>query len=271
MTIFLDGKRIRPDDKMLDDLTPGQRRLRGVFETMHAHVGKIKDINAHLKRLSDGLKCLGLKNPLSAVRWKAVLRKLLKQNPYPHARVRLLVWQENKKLHHAAMVLKYQPPSQKYRRGFRVMTVKTTLPASSRRARVKSLDHAIFANAYQKAAAHGYDEALLLNAKGHVCEASRSNIFIVRGGVLLTPPLSAGCLDGITRSRVIKKAIEQGIDVREQNVMVKDITNSDGAFVTNALIGLMPLASIDGRALTMNQDKRIRVRFMVTLNRLRSA
>ena len=152
------------------------------------------------------------------------------------------------------------------------MIVRLRRTASVRlQGRVKSLDYAVFARAYQKAAARGYDEALLVNAKGHVLEASRANLFIARANILLTPPLSCGCLDGITRGRVIQEAVQQGIAVREENLTVRDIINSDGAFVTNALIGLMPLASIDGRVLTMNQDKRIRVRFMVTLNRLRSA
>ena len=111
------------------------------------------------------------------------------------------------------------------------------------------MDRIVLDDAYQKAVSRGYDEALLVNAKGHVCEASRANLFVLRAGILLTPPLNCGCLNGITRARVIKQAARQGIAVREKNLAIKDILNSDGAFVTNALIGLMPLASIDGRVL----------------------
>ncbi len=248
--LFLDGKYIQPDDKLLDELTPGHRRLYGVFETMRARQGRVIFCDEHLQRLSDGLRCLGLENPLSRRRWKTVLRRLLKQDTFAHSRVRILVWREGRCLRYAAMALKYEPPSMsQYRRGIRVVTAATSRRASLRQARVKSLDHALFADAYRRAAALGFDEALLLNAKGHVFEASRANIFVAQNGVLLTPPLGCGCLDGIMRGRVIRQALRHKIPVRECNLTVKDIIHSDGAFITNALIGAMPLASVDGQAL----------------------
>ncbi len=250
MTLFLDGKYIQPGDQLLDDLTPGRRPLRGVFETMRARQGRIVFCDEHLKRLSDGLKCLGLKDPLSPRRWKTVLRRLLKQDPFAHSRARILVWREGRCLRYAAMVLKYEPPSRsQYRRGMRVVTAATNRSASSRQARVKSLDYALFADAYQRAAALGFDEALLLNAQGHVFEASRANIFVVQNGVLLTPPLGSGCLDGIMRAHVIRKALRHKVPVRECSLTVNGILHSDGAFITNALIGTMPLASVDGQPL----------------------
>ncbi len=250
MTLFLDGKYIQSNDQLLDDLTPGRRRLRGVFETMRARQGRIVFCDEHLKRLSDGLKCLGLKNPLSAGRWKTVLRRLLKQGPCAHSRVRILVWREGRCLHYAAMAFKYELPlMSQYRRGIRVVTAATGRRASLRHARVKSLDYALFADAYQRAAALGFDEALLLNVQGYVFEASRANIFVVHNGVLLTPPLGSGCLDGIMRARVIHQALRHKIPVRECNLTAKEIIHSDGAFITNALIGVMPLASVDGQAL----------------------
>ncbi|HLD87857.1 MAG TPA: aminotransferase class IV [Candidatus Omnitrophota bacterium] len=248
--MFLDGKYIQPDDQLLDDLTPGRRRLRGVFETMRARQGRIIFCDEHLRRLSDGLKCLGLEDPLSRRRWKTVLHRLLEQGPCAHSRVRILVWREGRCLRYAAMVLKYEPPSMsQYRRGIRVVTAATRRRASLRHARVKSLDYFLFADAYQRAAALGFDEALLLNAQGHVFEASRANIFVLHNGVLLTPPLGSGCLDGIMRGRVIRQALRHKIPVRERSLTAKDVIHSDGAFITNALIGVMPLASVDGQAL----------------------
>jgi len=114
---------------------------------------------------------------------------------------------------------------------------------------VKSLDYALFTGAYQRAAALGFDEAILLNSRGYVFEASRANIFVVQNGVLLTPPLGSGCLDGIMRARVMRQALRHKIPVRECNLTVEDILHSDGAFITNVLIGTVPLASVDGQAL----------------------
>ncbi len=248
--MFLDGKFVSTDEKIVNDLTPGQRRLDGVFETLYAHKGKITDLERHLKRLADGTKCLKIKNPLPEGRWKTVLRRLLKVHPYTQARLRILVWREDKMVHAAALVLKYIPPARRqYTKGIKVMTVKSRRPASSRWARVKYLDYTAFVQAYQRAIQRGFEDALLVNAKGHVVETSRANIFVLCQGVVMTPPLNSGCLDGTMRAHVIDQARKHKIPLKQRNLTVNDIIHSDGAFVTNSLVGLLPLASIDGQAL----------------------
>ena len=88
---------------------------------------------------------------------------------------------------------------------YRVCLIKTNRTANDRLADVKSLDYELFAEAFVKPKSQGFDEALLLNRRGHIFEASRANIFWVKDKVLYTPPLSSGCLNGITRQQVINK------------------------------------------------------------------
>ncbi|HEX5938145.1 MAG TPA: branched-chain amino acid transaminase [Actinomycetota bacterium] len=93
----------------------------------------------------------------------------------------------------------------------------------------------------------GYDEAVMLNESGYVTDGSGENVFIVRDGVLDTPPISAGCLDGITRASVIALARDLGFEVREQNLVRTDLYNADEAFFTGTAAEITPIREVDDR------------------------
>jgi branched-chain amino acid aminotransferase len=93
----------------------------------------------------------------------------------------------------------------------------------------------------------GYDEAILLNTNGTVSEATGENLFIVKDGVLLTPPLSAGALDGITRDTVITIARDLGYEVREQTLLRTDLYLADEAFLSGTAAEIVPIREIDDR------------------------
>ncbi|MGO9177863.1 MAG: branched-chain amino acid transaminase [Candidatus Limnocylindrales bacterium] len=95
----------------------------------------------------------------------------------------------------------------------------------------------------------GYDEAVMLNPEGYVCDGTGENIFAVRGGALLTPPLSAGCLDGITRNSVKTIAHDLGIEVSETNLTRSDLYEADEAFFTGTAAEVTPIRDIDDRLL----------------------
>jgi branched-chain amino acid aminotransferase len=98
----------------------------------------------------------------------------------------------------------------------------------------------------------GYDEAIMLNIQGYVSDGSGENIFLVRDGVLYTPPLSAGCLDGITRESVIQIARDLGYEVREKELVRADLYTADEAFFTGTAAEVCPINEIDDRAVTAN-------------------
>jgi branched-chain amino acid aminotransferase len=93
----------------------------------------------------------------------------------------------------------------------------------------------------------GYDEAIMLNPQGFVAEASGENIFIVRDGELLTPPLSAGALIGITRDSIIRIGTDLGITVRETELVRSDLYTADECFVTGTAAEVTPVREIDDR------------------------
>jgi branched-chain amino acid aminotransferase len=95
----------------------------------------------------------------------------------------------------------------------------------------------------------GADEALLLNHRGLVAEASAANVFILREGVLSTPPASDGALEGITRARVLRLSNELGISAREQSLSRYDLLTADEVFLTGSGAGIVPVHSLDGQPL----------------------
>ncbi|MCW1886654.1 aminotransferase class IV [Luteolibacter flavescens] len=88
----------------------------------------------------------------------------------------------------------------------------------------------------------GADEPLFYNTRGDLCESATMNVFVVKDGVALTPPLSSGCLPGTMRERVICQ-----IPVREADLTAEDITSADEVFLSSAIRGVVPVSAIDGR------------------------
>jgi branched-chain amino acid aminotransferase len=93
----------------------------------------------------------------------------------------------------------------------------------------------------------GYDEAIMLNEAGFITDGSGENVFIVRDGVLTTPPISAGCLDGITRGTVMMLARDLGYEVREENLVRTDLYNADECFFTGTAAEITPIREVDDR------------------------
>ncbi|MEX2204564.1 MAG: branched-chain amino acid transaminase [Actinomycetota bacterium] len=93
----------------------------------------------------------------------------------------------------------------------------------------------------------GYDEAIMLNEAGMITDGSGENVFVLRDGVLTTPPISAGCLDGITRQSVMAIARDLGYEVREDNLVRTDLYNADEAFFTGTAAEITPIREVDDR------------------------
>src|SRR5438552_12233560 len=98
----------------------------------------------------------------------------------------------------------------------------------------------------------GYGEAVMLNVHGYVTDGSGENLFMVRDGVISTPPLSAGCLDGITRDSVITLARDLGYTVTERELVRADLYTADEAFFTGTAAEVCPIREVDDRLLGAN-------------------
>jgi len=94
---------------------------------------------------------------------------------------------------------------------------------------------------------HGYAEAVLLNEQGNVCEGTGENIFCIRGGVVYTPPVSDGILEGITRDSVMRIARDKGYEVCERSLVRTDLYQADEVFMCGSAAEITPVRSVDGR------------------------
>jgi branched-chain amino acid aminotransferase len=140
------------------------------------------------------------------------------------------------------------PPAETFRDGLKVALV------SVRRNHTQALNPMIKSNnllnlalAMQEAYRRGADEALMQNQAGELVECSQSNFFLVRAGRLLTPPLSAGLLPGITREYVLELALELGIPAEETTLLPADLAQADEAFLTGTTREITPVVSVDDR------------------------
>lgn len=95
----------------------------------------------------------------------------------------------------------------------------------------------------------GYDEAILMDTSGHVCEGSGENIFVVKGGRLITPPLNVSILAGVTRDTILKLAREEGLPVAEENITRDQLYLADEAFLTGTAAEVTPIREVDDRAI----------------------
>ena len=229
-TIFLDGKFIKIGNKTLEVFTPGIFQAQGVFETMLAVGQEVFDVASHLKRLRGAFKGVRVS--------KSIIEQVVKLNGFEVSRVRVIAWKEGQHKHVVVMALKHVLTNNKE---YKVCLIKTSRQAHARFSNIKSLDYKIFADAYQMALSQGFDEALLINNKGYVFEASRSNVFWFKENRMYTPPLSSGCLNGIMRSKVIKYARKFKISFQEKIFSVEELKAADRVFLTNSLIGIKVL------------------------------
>lgn len=101
--------------------------------------------------------------------------------------------------------------------------------------------------AKQEAVTTGYDEALMLNAEGNVSEGSGENLFMIRDGIVHTPPVASGCLDGITRASVIDLLVDDGVEVRETTLTRGDLYAADELFLTGTAAEVTPIREVDDR------------------------
>ena len=136
----------------------------------------------------------------------------------------------------------------RYSKGFKVIVSKTRRP-KTRFSHIKSMDYGCFRKAFIEAKEKGCDEAILLNNRNELVEGSRTNIFFVKKGILYTPATHCGCLNGITRRIVLRLARQMDIPCKSVIADVSVLRQADEAFVTNAVMGVMPLTVVEGQAI----------------------
>ncbi len=253
--IYLNGSLVPRSRARISVFDHGFLYGYGLFETMRAYNGKIFLLEPHIKRLSGSAEIIGLGQKLAGIDLAKACRDTLEANNLKDARVRLTVTNgESDTLPWTdaggkpTVVVTAQPytpfSAEKYGEGFRVGIASVRRYRQSVVASMKSVNYLASVMARMEAAAHGLDEALLLNDDGYIAEGGGSNVFFVKSASLVTPSLDSGVLPGVTREMVMELADGLGTGVTEGTVGLGIIKRCDEAFMTNAMIEIMPLTAV---------------------------
>ena len=245
--IFLNGRFVSQKEARIYVNEPGLLYGWGVFETLRSYNGNILYLSAHLKRLSASARLIGIAPPFSVKKTGILIKKVIKMNRLDNkdTYVRLSLWKGNQRDGICILVKPYQPHSlKKYRRGMQACISDFRQNENSLLAQIKSMNYLFFNLAYAQAKKQGFDEAVILNNRGYLTECSRANIFWVRNNRLYTPSLDCGCLNGVTRQIILGLAEKLKTEVLEGRFKIKALSDAQEAFITNSLIGIMPLVSV---------------------------
>ena len=224
------------------------------FETLRAHGGAIFRLDRHLDRLEAGLRAMGVEAPPRAA-LQAAIAETLEANALPEARVRLTVSagtggaRPGLEPGGAPLVLVTVQPVPEAPAPARALVARAARITADRPLPfAKTVNYLGPLLALEEARRAGLDQALLLDLDGDVVEASTANVFALIGGegarVLVTPPLEAGALPGVTREAVLECARELGIEAAERRLPLAELLTASEALLTNSIVGVQPLAEV---------------------------
>jgi len=244
---------------------------------MRAYGGQVFRLDSHLNRLARSAEILGL--PIEALDLKGAVMDTIQANKLSDARVRItisigeggMVPDPSACTQPTVLIVAghYKPyPKQVYEKGFRAVVSSIRRNSQSPLSRLKSANYLENMLAKQEARAAGVDEAICLNEKGLLAEASMSNIFLVNDGILRTPGEESGILPGITREVVLELASQLDINTFEQDIRLDELFQAQEAFLTNSLMEIMPLTEIDGKPVGSGEPEPVTRRLMANYKKL---
>jgi branched-chain amino acid aminotransferase len=259
--VWLDGEIVEGDAARIPVTDHGVLYGDGVFEGIRAQARRVFRLDRYLDRLQRSARALSLEIPGGSAQARRVVLETVRAYGQPAAYIRLVVTRGEGALGVDPTTCPKPRmfcivgeialfPEEKRTRGLDLVTSSLRRPSPDvLDTGAKTLNYLNNALAKLEARQRGADDALLLNAAGHVAEATVANVFAVRRGVLRTPPASDGALEGITREAVLELAAELGVPSEERTLGRMDLFAADEVFLTGTGAGIVPVASLDGRPL----------------------
>ncbi|WP_345736255.1 aminotransferase class IV [Prosthecobacter algae] len=251
--IWLNGRLQSLEEARLSPLDHGLLVGDGVFETLVARGGRPFAAREHYARLQRSCDVTGL-HCISEEVFEESMREVMAANGLVDARVRVTLTSGDGPLGSdrgagrgtvlvVATPLKPWPPTEN------VQLAPWTRNSRGALAGVKSVSYGENVRALMYAKERGCGEALVVNESNQLCEGTGSNVFVVLEGRLLTPPLSSGCLAGITRQLVLEACVKEGIVCLEEDLPAVVLEECEEAFLTSSTRDVHPIAGLNGRSL----------------------
>jgi len=272
MKVWIDGRIVEGSEARVPVTDHGLLYGDGVFEGIRVYGRSVFRLADHLRRFETSAKAIGLELPGGVPAVEQIVLETARAYGRDEAYIRLLDTR-------GEGALGVDPgtcprpriicivdevslfPEDKLARGLDLVTVSLRRAASDALdPRVKSLNYLTSVLAKREAKLRGADEALMLNAAGLVTEASVANIFMVRDGVLRTPPANDGALEGVTRASVIEIAATEAIPLREESLSRVDLLGADEVFLTGTGARIAAVGRFDGQVIGRSGERPVTTR-----------
>ena len=220
----------------------------GLFETFLACDNRVLFLKPHLDRLYKGAAVIDLKPPVGRRQLTEWMRRTVEAHPDRINKLRLTVTSGEAArwtgVPGEPQVILSAAPHTLPRLPFRLQVSDFRVDQDSEFRRIKTISYAVHAAAVKRAKLDGFDDALMLNKKGQVAEITSANIFWCRRGRIYTPPLSAGCLEGVTRQVVMREAHKLGLAIVERNESLERLVDADEVFLSSSLKLVLGISEI---------------------------
>ncbi len=240
-------------------LSPGQAGLIcgwGIFTTLRISRGEAFAYERHWRRLEKDAAITRLPLSYTAAKVRVHLHEVIRANKVTEGCARIYLvyntagfWQSNEKLPPVDLII-YTAGLPEHRDVVRLSVREQGRHAASPMSGVKSISWLNNVWAVGEAVKQGFDEVAMLNERGEVAECTSANIFAVKNGKILTPPLSSGCLEGVTRGILMEIAPEAAVSVVEQTLRPEDLYSADEVFISSTNRNLISVGEIAGNRIS---------------------
>jgi len=280
LKVFIDGRLLDESEAKLSVFDHGLLYGDGVFEGIRFYDGRVFRCEDHIRRLFDSAQAIALKMPLGPAEITQAMLETIRANGLRDGYVRLVVTRgagglglnpylcEKASVVIIASTIALYPP-EKYQQGLTLVTCSTRRPAPAALSpAVKSLNYLNNVMAKIEAIQGNAEEGIMLNEQGYVAECTGDNIFVIRDGEVLTPPVHAGALNGINRRVMFEIAETLSIPLREANLTRYEVYTADECFLTGTAAEVVPVAQCDRRSIGGAVPGPVTMKFLEEFRRL---
>jgi len=260
LAVSIDGRLVAPAEATVSVLDRGFLYGDAVFEVLRTYGRVPFALRRHLERLAESARRALISLPVSLDELAREVEVAIAAADQPESLVRVMLTRGRAEtlgldpglagapLRVVLVAELAVPPAELYEKGIAAVTVSTQrVGDGTPAAGAKLVNYLVAVLAIDEAKRQGAQEALVLDARGNVTEGSTSNVFCVRGGVIVTPPASAGILLGITRETLLDLARGVEILVEERELSQSELSVADEAFISSSIREIVPLVAVDGR------------------------
>jgi branched-chain amino acid aminotransferase len=280
LKIYIDGTFYEQSEAKISVFDHGVLYGDGVFEGIRFYQDRVFRLDEHMDRLWDSAKAIALDIPMSRAALTEATLDTIRENDLHDGYIRLLVTRGVGSLGLspdscrrpsiiiiAATIALY--PESLYEKGLTLATCSVRrIPPAALSPRIKSLNYLNNILAKIEAQQAGAAEGVMLNEQGYVAECTGDNLFVIKNGVISTPPVNAGILAGVTRAVVFELASTDGIPIKEEDLTRYDILVADECFLTGTAAEVIAAVQLDRRPIGNGQPGPITLKLVEEFRRL---